>query len=159
MRLRALVLLFIACLQAKAGELIIHGPSIHSSNNSDTRIFDHQETRDGKLYDIYMVTRRYNNRNYGLGYRTDSGLLIGLYNNSYYKVTAYIGKQVMFTEHLGGFVAVGTGYKSVTRFPLAPLGGLILKVPLTDSVSLDIMGLPKLGRIDGLLHATIAYKF
>lgn len=47
----------------------------------------------------------------------------------------------------------------MTSSVLAPLGGLIIKLPLTERASLELMGLPKIGRIDGVLHATIAYKF
>lgn len=153
-------LLALACMTVQAGELIIHGPSIHSARNKTTRVFDHQEVRaDGKTYNIYIVTKRYDNANYGIGYRTADGYVFGLYNNSYSRPAAYFGKQVMLNSHFGAFAAVATGYDNVSGYPLALIGGLIVRLPLTERTSLELMGSPKLGKVDGVLHAAIAYKF
>lgn len=154
-RLVALLLMLPAL--AYADELVIHGMSLHSAHNADERVFDHQETRNGQTYNIYMVTKRYNNANFGIGYRIN-GVIFGLYNNSYNRPTAYIGRQYMLNKHVGGFIALGTGYDAVTHTPVTVLGGLVLKAALTDTISVELVGLPKLGKADSVIHTSIVYK-
>ncbi len=140
-------LLALTCAFAQAGELIVHGPSVHSAYNTDQL-----SVKQG----VAIITKRYDNRNYGIGYRTTDGYLFGVYNNSYSRPAAYFGRQFMFNSYVGAFAAVATGYNNVSGYPL---GGLVVRIPLTGRTSLELMGSPKLGKIDGLLHAAIAYKF
>jgi hypothetical protein len=151
--------LMLASTCSAAGELILHGRSVHSSYNKDKWIYKRHEVREDGEYDIYTVIGHYNNENYGIGYRTDKGVTFGLYKNSYYRLTAYVGKHVAFSKHFGAYVAVGTGYSKVSSYPLMLMGGLTVKVPLTEQISIELIGSPKLGKTDGLLHTTITYKF
>lgn len=153
-------LLAFTCITVQANELIIHGPSIHGARNKTIRVLYRQEVLvDGKTHNTYKVTKPYDNANYGIGYRTSDGYLFGIYNNSYSRPAAYVGKQVMFNSYLGAYAAVATGYDNVSGYPLALTGGLIVKLPVTERISLELMGFPKLGKIDGVLHAVLAYKF
>lgn len=133
MKLAACLLAFLP-LASLADELIIHGPSKHDSS------------------------KPYNNSNYGIGYRTDKGFIFGAYENSYGRPTFYVGRQWDFTPRFGAFTALGTGYDNVSGLPVAPLIGLTFKQPLTDRLTLELMGVPKLGSVDAVVHVSLAYK-
>lgn len=143
---------------AQAGELIIHGPSAHSSDGPRSLTYDHSEVIDGKSYDVYLRPKRKNNLNFGLGYRADNGLLYGTYQNSYREPTAYIGAQLNVNAYFGAFGALATGYDRAVHRPLTVIGGLVLKAPVTNELALELVAVPKVGRGDGLLHLALAYK-
>lgn len=106
-------------------------------------------------------TKSYNNSNGGLGYRSDSGLILGVYHNSYHEVTAYVGYERMAWKYVGGFIALGTGYKSVSKYPVAVLGGLLVRLPLpaVNNVTLDLRYLPRIKDNPEVLHVGIGLDF
>lgn len=82
----------------------------------------------------------YNNVNTGLYYKTDTGLIAGMYRNSYDRPSAYVGMVV----HSGPFEIVGgvvTGYKGVCPKvckALTPMFVPSLALPLTGSSTLRL---------------------
>jgi hypothetical protein len=146
-------------LTAVADELIVTGLTRHSKYNHDSV---ETETYFDKSRSEWMTTskpiRAYNNVNPGLGYRTDDGLLFGVYKNSFYRTTFYLGGEVMANRYFGGFAALATGYKEVSHLPVTVIGGLIVKAPITDRLSLNLMFLPPLGRIDGVATIALAWR-
>jgi hypothetical protein len=73
-----------------------------------------------------------NNFNPGIYARTESGWVAGIYNNSFHRPTAYLGKQ---WEWSGGFgpwsLALGgaTGYDREVHLPITPLVDVSLRLP------------------------------
>lgn len=140
-------------LTCDAGELVLHTFSVHSKYNSDV-------TTVGREWDGYRWVDRtttikaYNNRNFGLSWRQD-GLIFGAYHNSYYRTTVYLGREFMLNRYVGGFLGLGTGY----RHDISPLGGILLKAPIGDRVQLELIGTPKIGEVDGVLHLATSYRF
>ena len=102
----------------------------------------------------------YNNYNFGLGYMTDDGFEAGVYYNSYRKVSVYGAKRWMYNEYIGVYLGLATGYKDAIDFPVAPLAGLLLQLPLTQDVGARIMIQPPLGKeLDGVIHLAFTFKF
>jgi hypothetical protein len=125
-------------LTAVAGELTVHTISRHSQYNQDV----------GNIL-------AYNNQNFGLGWRTENGLIFGAYHNSYYRPTVYLGQEFMLNRYFGTFAGLATGY----RHPISAIGGLILKIPVTERAAMEFMGAPRIGRIDGVIHVAASYRF
>lgn len=139
--LTALVLSALS-LTCVAGELIVHTVSWHSKFNKDTRIGN-------------TMFFAYNNENYGLGWRTERGLMFGTYRNSLYRQTFYIGQELMWNEHLGGFLALGTGYHA----NVALLGGGVVKLPVSTRTKLELIATPSFKQVDAALHLAVSYRF
>ncbi len=148
--------LLIACsIPATAGELVLHTLSYHS-NHTYEDTWDYY--KDGK-YDHTTVTDvRYNNINPGIGYKFDSGLMFGYYNNSYHKPTFYVAQEYMFNQYVGVFGGLGTGYKYVSGRDINVLGGFVFKYQLTEKVGLNLMALPPIGNMTGVAHMAVSYK-
>ena len=139
-------------LTCDAGELVLHSFSWHSKYNKDV-------TTTRMVWEDYMWVERssttlaYNNRNFGLGWRTDSGVIFGAYHNSYYRPTVYLGREFMVNRHFGAFVGLATGY----RHPITPIGGLIAEVP--ERAAMEVIGSPRVGNTDGVIHLAVSYRF
>lgn len=144
---------------AKADELIIHTVSWHSDDNKDSTKQWTTVDQNGQTWLHTTRTEAYNNANFGVGYRWDNGWQVGAYYNSYRKPAVYVAKNWMFTENFGAFLGAATGYDQVAGHPVAPIGGLVYKIKLTDRYGLDILGTPPIGEMDGVLHLAITRKF
>ncbi len=114
---------------AVAGELIVHGLSMHANDGY---------TKNGEF-------KRYNETNYGLGYRSDDGWVVGAYYNSYYKPSIYAGYNWMWSvgptmfgrQPEIGLMLVGvTGYQHRSNMMVTPMAGFNLKVPAGDRTSI-----------------------
>lgn len=116
-------------------ELILHTASVHSTSKDKT----------------------YNNFNPGIGYRKD-GISIGMYYNSYNRPTFYVGKEWMVNSYFGGWLAAATGYDRAVGRPITVIGGLIGKVPLTDTLTANVLLTPKFGDNPLVVHLAISKK-
>lgn len=133
-----------ASISSHAGEFIVHTVSIHTQK---TYVEDDVNVRD------------LNNTNAGLGYRTDAGLTVGVYRNSYYKNTVYVTQEFMYNNYVGGVVGGATGYKGSTGYFISPLVAALVKIPLNDTVSINTFAMPKYRDLVGVAHVVVAYKF
>lgn len=141
----SLVFGLLVMFNARAGELLVHTVSAHSEKRYIT--YD---------TDRWKVLR---NDNYGLGYKTDDGLLIGFYRNSVFKDTFYVGKEHMFTENLGVVASLATGYKEASGLDVAPIVAGVLRVPVTKKINLNVTFTPPVGSYIGVMHLAVGYKF
>ena len=143
-----------ACISPAFGqEVVVHTVSRHSAHNGP----------EGPTYwapDGFHDERTpgYNNQNFGLGYRSEDGNLVGAYRNSYRTTTVYLGRDIMPLKYAGGFVALATGYGGVTGTPATIIGGLILRAPLTLGFAAELQFLPKVYGTDGVVHLTFSVK-
>lgn len=150
---------------AQADELIIHTVSYHSDANRDKSEQWTTVNVHGQTVTHTRNTKAYNNFNYGLGYRTDSGWLFGVYQNSYYNPAAYIAKQWtpdgwrLGQAQFGFFVGAATGYRQVSGDEVVPIGGLLMRYQLTEQYAVNVLGTPPIGRMDGVLHLAISRHF
>jgi hypothetical protein len=143
--MRALLLaVLVLCGSARADEIIVHLGSYHSIRS----------------YESVGGTQTYNNVNPGLGYRRSDGWALGVYWNSYREPTVYLSKELMFTEHFGVEVGLGTGYRIVSNKVVMPIGAFVYKIPLSEDWHADVLMLPPIGsQISGVAHVTLAKKF
>lgn len=152
--LSALILL--ASTNAIAGDLVIHTVSRHTDNNHTTSYQWYEPQAD--LVHTH-TDYAYNNNNYGIGYRSDTGWLVGVYHNSYFRPTAYVGKEWMYNQYFGGQVALATGYDSVAHRPVVLIGGLIVRFPIYDGVKGNFLLVPPVANTDGVVHFALNYPF
>lgn len=152
----ASIALLLTSTIAYADGLIIHGISRHSHNNhtwSEQFTNEYGET-------IIRTHRAFNNLNYGVGYRTDGGYIVGTYKNSYYLTTVYAGKEFMYNEYIGVFLAGATGYKKQSGYTVTPFATLMLKAPITDKTKLMVNIVPKKKLLDyEVISAAVQYDF
>lgn len=127
-----------------AGEFIVHIGSAHSINK-----YTVDET-----YDVTI-----NNNNYGIGYRTDDGLAVGTYFNSYHKQTAYITQEFMYNQYVGVVAGAVSGYQESTGLLITPMVAATVKIPLTKTMTANFLVMPKVGKLAGVAHLAISYKF
>lgn len=155
----AIAALSTATTSATADELIIHTVSYHSAYNKPTTTTELVTIND-QLYTQTYTYSAYNNQNWGIGYRTDSGYEVGAYYNSYRKLSLYIATSWMYNEFIGVYAGLATGYRDVLDFPVAPIGGFILQFPIADKINARLLVQPPLGsKFDGVIHLTFGYKF
>lgn len=153
------LLLALLAITASAGELIIHTVSYHSNYNTPGTEVQTRK-KDGETYTYYWTYPGYNNYNWGIGYRTDDGYEVGAYYNSYRNLSVYVAKSWMYNEYIGVYLGLATGYNDAINFPVAPLAGLVLQLPLTSSVTAKLLLSPPLGsNLDGVAHLAFGYKF
>lgn len=127
-----------------AGEFIVHIGSVHSV----------------KVYNLDSGTdKNINNNNYGVGYRTDEGLAVGTYFNSYHKQTAYITQEFMYNDYVGVVVGLVSGYQESTGLLITPMVAATAKIPLTETTTANFLVMPKVGKLAGVVHLAISYKF
>lgn len=141
----SLFISFLAVFNAQAGELIVHTVSTHSERK-------YLEYDTG----VWKVIR---NNNYGIGYKTNDGYLIGFYQNSANADTFYVGKEFMLNENIGVVTSLATGYKKATGQDIVPMVAGILRVPLTKDINLNATFTPPVGIYIGVLHLAVSYKF
>jgi hypothetical protein len=141
---------------ANADEIIVHVGSYHTSRTHE-EYTDYVNIRGDVLY-RETVNVPYNNTNPGIGYKTDEGWMVGYYDNSYNKPTFYAGKEWMFTDHFGAMLGLGTGYKQAIGYEISPLGGLVYKIPVTQTVTINTIFLPPIGKITGVVHLALSFK-
>ena len=127
-----------------AGEFIMHIGSKHTVNKYTVN----------KTYDVTI-----NNNNYGVGYRTDAGLAVGTYFNSYHKQTAYITQEFMYNDYVGVVVGLVSGYQESTGLLITPMVAATAKIPLTKTTTANFLVMPKVGKLAGVVHLAISYKF
>jgi hypothetical protein len=127
-----------------AGEFIVHIGSTHSVK---------QYNLDG-VKDVNI-----NNNNYGVGYRNDDGLAVGTYFNSYHKQTAYITQDFMYNDYVGLVAGAVSGYKESTGLVITPMVAATVKIPLTKTMTANFLVMPKVGKLAGVAHLAISYKF
>jgi len=121
---------------AQAQSLYLHGVSYHSIGN-------------------------YNNYNYGIGYSTKDNVVMGIYKNSLYTPSAYLGYIWEYNQYVSVVTAAVVGYPNA---PVAPMVLLTLKAPLIkDKIYLGASFAPLYSINHGgagvLGHSTIEYKF
>ena len=95
------LLLWLLSLPAVAGELLIHGPSVHFGGG-------------------------FNNENYGIGYAFDSGLVAGTYKNSIDNQTVYLGYCVPLGGEWSLLAGAATGY----QYSVVPAALVSYRVPM-----------------------------
>ena len=141
---------------ANAGEIIVDIGSYHIDRTYDLTT-TYVDVYGNVLHkDVQKI--HYNNANPGIGYRTDNGWMVGYYDNSYNKTTIYAAKEWMFTEHLGIILGLGSGYKFNTGHNISPVGGINYKLPLTDTLGVDVIMLPPIGKMSGVIHVAMSFK-
>lgn len=128
---------------ASSGELIVHTASAHTV----------------KEYTLDDVSKKINNSNIGLGYRTDDGVSIGMYRNSYNFNTVYLTQEFMYNEYLGIIVGFVSGYETATGKLITPMVASTLKIPVNDTVTLNLVAMPKFKELAGVIHLAVSYKF
>jgi uncharacterized membrane protein len=140
--LASLVLASLA-MSAQAGEIIVHTASVHTE----------------KMYALGNETKELNNVNVGIGYRNDDGLTVGAYKNSYYHNTVYITQDLMYNEYVGVVVGASTGYKVASGLTITPMLAAIVKIPVNETVTINVLAMPKVGKFIGVAHLALSYKF
>lgn len=141
----SLFISFLAVFNTQAGELIVHTVSTHSEKK-------YLEYSTGLWKEI-------RNENYGLGYKTDDGYLIGYYQNSTYSDTFYVGKEFMFNQNIGVVTTLATGYKKATGQSIVPMVAAVLRVPVTKDININATFTPPVGSYIGVMHLAFSYKF
>lgn len=138
------IVLCVLCFSGvvSADEIILHTVSHHTTSSRKT------ESSPGSL--------SYNNSNFGLGYRWDSGWSTGLYYNSYSRPTVYVSHDWMLLQNFGAFASIATGYDTVAKSPITIVGGLVIKVAVSDTYSMNILLVPPSNKkVDGVVHLAI----
>lgn len=164
--MRKLLVAFAALFatQSYAGELLLHGLSIHNPDGwTETRktdryvTYEYQYQTGPNTYAIGTATvyvgtettktyRKYNHANLGVGYITDDRWMFGTYKNSIGKRTAYFGKQFpLFDTNLSVNLAAATGYSSMDGGrKVMPMVAFDYKVHLVDKYNLHTTLVPKI---------------
>lgn len=133
MRFLIVVLFIVFSTAASAeSEFLYHLVSRHATNNSGPE--------------------RYNNVNPGIGYNKD-GLLVGLYRNSFFKPTVYVGAERMFKPYFGATLLAATGYDQVSGKTITPTGGLVFKYKISDTLKANLIG------NTAVVHLYLSQKF
>lgn len=163
-------------LVATAGELILHVGSWHADRSFGTGTYApagydwNVYTQTGELMVRYEeVNRPVNNVNPGIGYVFDSGWVVGIYRNSYYRPSVYggyawswkVGPTLLAgrSAEVGVTVALATGYEERTGNPLQPAAGLTVGIPLSERVTLRFIGAPGVGQTSSVAHFFVSYRF
>lgn len=133
-----------ASLAVNAGELIVHIGSQHTEKQYE--------------FDAGGV-RNINNSNRGIGYRTDDGLTVGYYYNSYYANTVYVTQEFMYNKNVGVVLGAATGYRQASGLAVTPMVAALGKIQVTDDISINVLAMPKIGRFIGVAHVALAFKF
>jgi len=136
--------LSVLALVSHADELIVHIGSKHTVST-----YTINDTIEVKI----------NNTNPGIGYRNDSGYAIGTYFNSYNFRTFYVTKDFMYNDYVGIVAGAVTGYKSSTGMLITPMVAGTVKIPLTKEITANILLMPKVGKLAGVAHLALSYKF
>lgn len=135
--------LMMGTMSARAGELLVHLGSTHQPS-------------------VTSKGQPYNNSNPGLGYVSDSGVLVGAYHNSYRKTTVYAGKTWQWPVgpvRVGVVAFLATGYKDVTGNWASPLAAATLYVPLSEKVGLRFMAIPRINSETATVaHVALSFK-
>jgi hypothetical protein len=103
---------------AHAQGIVIHGHSYHSVDND-----------------------RYNNANYGIGYRTADNVAFGVYRNSEYATTVYAAYVWQPSPYFGIAFGGALGYRETPVMPVfmptlsLPLGPVVFSVGASPMVS------------------------
>jgi len=110
------------------------------------------------LATIHTVNRNYNDNNPGVYVRTDCGLQVGAYYNSYRNLSVY-GAYTIDVKPVPVWATVGiiTGYPGHTVMPLA-MAGVRARV---NSYTLRIGYAPKIDGVNrtGIIHFTLERRF
>lgn len=128
----AAALLMVAAGSVQAQTVLLHGPSYHSNGAANAHTL-------------------------GLGYVFGNGFGLGAYRNSEGQPSAYGSWTWRLMSHLDLHAVLATGY---SRAPIVP--GLLadVHVPLTDVLSLHVMGAPTYdaGKLGVMLHAVLGLR-
>lgn len=170
MKSAAVTLLFLP-LVATATELLVHGLSWHSDRTYGTGTFSPagQDPTTG-IYSRYEENRRpINNVNPGIGISFDGGWTAGIYRNSYYRTSVYLGRAWAWEVgpplvagrrlEVGAAVVAATGYQSRTGNAVQPGAAATLGLPITRRVTLRVIGAPGVGETSTVIHSFVGYRF
>lgn len=159
--LRVLIAVFFLGMsfQSNADQLIIHSVSWHSSGNKDEVQTKQSVNGNGLRVSTEETVHGYNNNNFGIGYRWDSGLTVGMYYNSYRRPTVYLIEEWMPLRRFGAVLGIATGYDNVSGNPLTVIGGLIIRTPITNRLEVNVLIVPPVGEMDGVTHFSFLKKF
>lgn len=158
-------LLLSVCVAAQADEVLLHGASWHGE-----RAYPTGEWRVGETPSSWEpVLRPYNNANLGVGYLSDAGWAVGVYRNSYYKLSAYISYTRTWPiwadfaagrpleAGLSGILV--TGYSSQTGNRIQPAVALTMVLPLTERISVKALGAPRVGDGVAVAHLFLGVRY
>lgn len=99
----------------------------------------------------------YNENNYGIGYRSETGYTIGIYKNSIRKDSVYVGRefqwQVAGPVHVGLMVGAVSGYQNVMPIVLPEL---ILKNKIGE---LAMTIIPNVTHVDAAVALQLRIRF
>jgi hypothetical protein len=133
-RLLTLFLFLLICPASYGQSLLVHGFSVHTVGE-------------------------HNNRNFGVGYVTADNIAFGVYKNSEYATSGYIGYRFNFANDFGLVVGGATGYRNRSISPLFmpfvrfPLDWFSIIVGISPYKDTD------LGKIGLLVHTAVEYKW
>lgn len=106
----------------------------------------------------YHSVGEHNNANYGLGYRFDSGYVVGAYHNSDGRASVYAGYDWRYNEYASVSVALATGYK----YAVMPIVMPTLSVPLWTGGPRFAVGVAPIksgGDLGILVHSMLHVNF
>lgn len=137
--MRYIYFLFLTCFTTivHSKELIVHFMSIHGDYND-----------------------YFNNNNLGVGYRFNNGVSTGIYYNSYYNPSIYVSKDFLWKDKIGVFIGGATGYDNQTGYPVSVIGGGLIKLPISKSITPNIVLIPSSGTNNSTfaIHLSFSYK-
>jgi len=166
MKALAAVLLALVGQTAVAGEFVAHTVAWHSKPSYETRHTTHYQyvvtysyqvqtgpntwTTQTAQYVAYeydettVIKHRLKSNTPGVGYISDGGWLIGIYNNSYDDVSTYVGKQIrLFDTNFSVNLLAATGYKYATGKDVVPMVALDYKIRLHDKWNAHVSVVPQ----------------
>jgi hypothetical protein len=102
----------------------------------------------------YHSVGEHNNANYGVGYRTDDGFVLGVYRNSEWSTSVYAGYDWRIRDWFGVTFAAAVGYKET---PVMPIVMPYVSIPIAGPVRFNVAVGPTVsdGRVGVLVHSFI----
>lgn len=65
----------------------------------------------------------------------------------------------MYNDNFGVVVGAVTGYEESTGLLVTPLIAATFKYKLTETTTINILAMPKFGKLAGVAHLALSYKF
>ena len=125
-----LAVVLLVTSQARAAEIIVHGPSYH-----------------------FNTAAGYYNDTYGLGYAFDNKVVVGAYRNSEEDDSVYLAYLYEFNPYIGVLAGLVTGYE---RADVVPAATLVLTVPVDKHLRFHVSALPIR---DGFVNLSVGWKY
>jgi hypothetical protein len=162
-----LVAALAAAASAQAGEVLFHTVSAHGSRTYDHDVTTKYIDEHGQFVKTETVSevRNYNNTNFGIGYRFDNEVAVGIYRNSYYWPSAYVSYMPLWQTPVAplkaGFVVVATsGYEQQTGHKISIAAAFAAGYKITDKTTAYGLFTPKVS--DGgvaVVHLMFGQEF